>query len=60
MAQSGKPWEKMTADEKADLVHQENRQLYELLNQQGARITTLENEIRRIKKALEQRQILIE
>lgn len=59
MAQSGKPWNEMTPDEKADLVHRENRQLYDLLNQQAREIQILNNDVAKIKKALAERQILL-
>ena len=53
-------WEDMTADEKIEFARLESRQLYDLLNQQGSRITALENEVARIRKALEGKIILLE
>ena len=48
-----KRWDELMPDQKADLIHRENRQLYELLNEQVKRITILDNEIRKIKRALD-------
>lgn len=60
MARSQKRWDELTADEKADLVHRENRQLHDLLNDQARQIDNLRSDIEKIKKALERRQILID
>lgn len=53
-------WDDMTAEEKMEVVRRENRQLYELLNEQGGRITALEVQLAQIRRALEGKIILLE
>jgi len=52
MGQPEKPWAELTADEKADLVHKENRQLYDLINEQARQIQALTNDLNKVKGTL--------
>ena len=43
----------MTSDEKADLVHKENRQVHDLLNQLADRIVALEINVEKIRSTVD-------
>ena len=48
-----KAWDELTPNEKADLVHKENRQLHDLLDQLTDRIVALEINVEKIWRALD-------